>query len=60
MLMKLNSICLQKDKQQTLKLSTAADEVGCAFLPGCSQHDKDSDFFSLAGKTMAMFDQLVI
>lgn len=29
----------------TLKLSTAADQVGCAFLSVCSQRDKDGDFF---------------
>lgn len=48
MIMILNSIYLQKDKQQTLKLSTAADQVGCASLPICSQ--RDSDFFQLSGK----------
>lgn len=46
----LNGICLQKDKQQILKLSTAADHIGCAFLPVCSQHEKDSDFFQFSRK----------
>jgi len=33
----LNSICLQKDKPQTLKLSTGADQVGRISLFLCLQ-----------------------
>lgn len=47
--------CLQKDKQETLKLSTAADEVGCDSLPICSQCDKDSDFFQFSRKNYGLY-----